>query len=88
MRDFVDAILAAIDAASLSDEEFDDLITLQVQTLNKALYLEILGVLDFRETMSGTRDRLGFYFKARGVDIGEAPSAGSSKIYLGDDLCS
>lgn len=83
----MDAILAAIGAESLNDEEFE-LITIESQAYTKALYTEILLVLDSREAVSNTRDRLGFYFKARGVDIGEPPPAGSSKIYLGDDLCS
>lgn len=87
MRDFVDAILAAIGAASLNDDELE-LITQESQTYTKALYTEVLLVLDSREAVSNTRDRLGYYFKARGVDIGDTPSAGSSKIYLGDDLCS
>ena len=84
MRDFINAILSAIGSASLNDEEFE-IITIESQTLTKALYLEIMLVLDSRETVSNTRDRLTYYFKARGVEVSE-PSAANSNIFLGADL--
>lgn len=84
MRDYIDAILDAIDAASLNDEEFDTF-TIEVETLTAPLYQEILRVLDDRETMSLTRDRLTAYFKAYGVQVTEPPAA-KSQIYLGDAL--
>lgn len=86
MRAFVNSILALIGAASLNDEEFE-LIEQTSQTLTKELYTEIMLVLDSRESVSSTRDRLTFYFKARGVEV-TAPSAAKSEIYLGDTLCS
>ena len=86
MRNFIDAILTAISAASLNDEEWA-MITISSQTYTKALYLEIAAVIDSRG-ISSALERLGFYFKARNVDIGDAPSTGKSNIYLGDDLCS
>lgn len=86
MRDFIDAILAFIDAASLNDDEFD-LVTVTDQAYNDALYTNVLLILDSRESVSSVRDRLGFYFKARGVDISETPAA-KSQIYLGGSLCS
>ncbi len=42
-------------------------------------------VLDAREVVSNTRDRLGYYFQARGVTI-TTPSAAVSQIYIGSDL--
>lgn len=86
MRNFVNAILSVISAASLNDEEFA-LITETSQTYSAALYAEIMLVLDSREAVSNTRDRLTAYFKARGATVTE-PSAGTSEIYLGDVLCS
>lgn len=74
-----------IGAASLNDEEFE-LITVEVQAYTAELYTEIMLVLDSREAVSNTRDRLTSYFEARGVEVTE-PSAGVSKIYLGDSLC-
>lgn len=86
MRDFVDAILSAISTATLTDDEFE-MITIEDQDYTAALYAEILAVIDSREAISNVRDRLGFYFQAKGVEI-TAPSAGSSNIYIGSDLCS
>lgn len=86
MRDFVDAILAVISSASLNDDEFE-LITIETQAYTAALYAEIMLVLDSRESVSSTRDRLTFYFKAKGVEVTQ-PSAGVTNIYCGDDLCS
>lgn len=86
MRDFIDAILAFIDAASLNDDEFE-MITISELAYTKPLYSEILLVLDSREAVSSTRDRLGFYFKARGVELEPTPAASKSEIYLGGSLC-
>lgn len=85
IRDFIDAILAVIGASSLTDEEFG-YITVEDETYTAELYTEIILVLDTREAVSNTRDRLTAYFTARGVAVTE-PSAGVSKIYLGDALC-
>lgn len=85
MRDFVNAILSFIGSASLNDEEFE-LITITSQTYTAALYAEIMLVLDSREAVSNTRDRLTAYFTARGVQV-TTPSVANSKIFIGDGLC-
>lgn len=85
MRAFVDAILAVIDAASLTTEEFG-YIEQTAETYTAALYAEILLVLDTRESISDTRSRLTSYFKALGVAV-VAPAASKSNIFLGDTLC-
>lgn len=85
MRDFVDAILAFIGSASLNDDEFD-LITETSQTYTAALYTEVMLVLDSRESVSSTRDRLTAYFTARGVVV-SAPATAQSQIFLGAGLC-
>lgn len=87
MRNFIDAILAVISAASMNDDEFG-MITIEVQAYTKELHDEIMVVLDSREAVSNTRDRLTLYFRARGVDVGTPAPVGSSKIFLGDGLCS
>lgn len=84
MRDFIDAILAFICASSLTDEEFATF-TISLQVYTEDLYNEILSVLDSRESVSNTRDRLTYYFQARGVEVTE-PSAGKSNIYVGSVL--
>lgn len=87
MRDFIDAILTTIAASSLTDEEYSEYITITSQTYTAALYTEILLVLDSREAVSNTRDRLKYFFQARGVEVTTATVA-RSQIYLGADLCS
>jgi hypothetical protein len=86
MRDFVDAILAFIGTASLNDDEFE-LIEETAQSYTAELYADMLEVLDEREAISSVRDQLTAYFTARGVEV-TASSAGTSKILIGDDLCS
>lgn len=85
MRAFLNAILAFIDAASLSDEEFDS-IDLEDQEYTSVVYDELLAVLDSRETVSNTRDRLRYYFLAKDVEISETEAA-ETNIYAGDVLC-
>ena len=81
IRVFIDAILAFIVAESLTDEEFATF-TISSQTYTEALYLEILAVLDSRELVSSTRNRLTLYFEARGVEV-EETSSGVSNITVG-----
>ncbi len=53
------------------------------------LFGELVLLLNSREAVSDTRDRLAFYFKARGTDVSAtAPAAvtGTSRIYIGEDL--
>ena len=85
IRDFLNAILAFIGAASLSDDEFNSL-DLEVQTYSVEVYEGLLSVLDSREMVSNTRDRLRYYFLARGVEVQES-SAGMSNIWAGSVLC-
>ncbi len=58
------------------------------QAYTAELYTEIRLVLDSRESVSNGRDRLRYYFLARDVALPGETAAGTSKIYLGDDLCS
>lgn len=87
IRSFIDSILLVIGAASMNDDEYA-MITTGELAYTKELYTEILLVLDSRETVSSDRDRLGFYFKARGIAIDPAPPASKSLIYIGGSLCS
>jgi hypothetical protein len=86
IREFVDAILAFIGASSVTDSEFE-LITEEDEVYSPELYAQMLAVLDTRELVSNTRDRLTYYFQAANATINET-DAGVSKIFLGDDLCS
>jgi len=84
LRAFLDAILSFINTTSLTDVEFATIESTS-QTYTEAVYLELLAVLDSRETVSTTRDRLRYYFLARGVSVGES-SVASSNIFVGDEL--
>jgi hypothetical protein len=84
MREWIDAILSVIGAASLSDEEFESL-TIVFYGYDLATYNAILAVLDARETVSSTRDRLRYYFMGAGVEIGESVPA-KSNILVGEVL--
>ena len=74
-----------IGATSLTDEEFDAL-TIEAVNLDVATYEALLAVLDSRELVSNTRDRLRYYYLARGVEVAEV-SAGRSNIFVGAALC-
>lgn len=82
MREVINALLAMIGATSLTDNEFNSL-TIEVFALDVASYNAVLAVLDSRELVSNTRDRLRYYFLARDVQVGELPAPGSSNILVG-----
>jgi hypothetical protein len=86
MRSFIDGILGVIGAASMSDDEFN-MITVGELEYTKELYAEMLIVLDSRESVSSDRDRLGHYFKARGIAIDPPAVASKSQIFVGGSLC-
>ncbi len=86
MRDFLDAILSFIGAASLSDDEFAS-IDLDTQTYDVASYQALHTILTAREQVSNLRDRLKYYYMAKDVPVADATTA-ASKIFIGDVLCS
>jgi hypothetical protein len=68
----------------LNDEEFE-MITVTVPSYSKELYTEIMLVLDSRQSVNATRDRLTFYFRAKGAVVTE-PTAAKSQIFIGSGL--
>lgn len=88
MRAFLDAILAAIDASSLTDDEFayEEVAALTVQDYSETTYAAMLAVLDAREVVSTDRDRLKGYFASKGTFV-EQTSAARTEIFLGAGLC-
>ena len=88
MRDFLDAILDFIDAASLTDVEFDALDTALVQAYSKEIYLALRDILEARDSVSDTVKRLKLYFIAKGVDISDTPKIPTphSNIFIGSEL--
>lgn len=85
IRDFLDAILAFIGASSLTDDEYIT-IELEDQVYTSETYAALLTIIDARELVSNTRERLTAYFTARGVSVSQT-SAGRSNIYAGSVLC-
>lgn len=83
-RAFYNTILRVIGAPTLTDDEFDAL-TISGKAFSEEIYLGLLAVLDARETVSSERDKLTYYFKARGVDVAQT-SAGKSNILIGASL--
>ena len=77
--------MSFIEAASLSDEEFES-IELDDEEYSVEVYEALLAILDARESVSNTRDRLQYYFLARGVET--SALEGTSNILVGDVLCS
>lgn len=84
MREFLDAILEAISAASLTDDEYNT-IGLESAGHDVETYNALLALLDSRELISSSRDRLTAYFVARGVSVVES-SAAKSNIFVGSGL--
>lgn len=84
MRDTLNAILAFIGSASLTDAEFNAL-TLESTEDAREVYEALSQVLSARESVSTMIDRLTAYFKAKGYDF--TPAQGKSNIFLGGPLC-
>lgn len=83
VRELSNQILGFVGSTSLTDAEFT------FGALNASytpeLYAALLGVLDGREGVSNSRDRLRYFFLARGIEVGEL-AAKSSNIFLGAAL--
>lgn len=88
MRTFLDAILAFINAESLTDEEFES-IELTEQVYTKEVYLALRTILEARELVSDQVKRLKLYFIAKGVDVSSTPTVPTAKsnIFIGSGLC-
>lgn len=80
----INALFLQIGATSLTDVEFDSL-TIETAAADLATYNALLAVLDSRETVSNARDRLRYYFLARGVEIAVS-TGGTTKIFVGSVL--
>lgn len=88
MRDFLDAILAFINAESLTDEEFEGVELEGTPSYTKETYLALRTVLEARESVSDAVKRLKLYFIAKGVDVSSTPSIPTprSNIFIGSGL--
>lgn len=89
MRAFLNAVLAFVGAASLTDLEYAsiDQTGLVAQEYSQALYTQLATVLVDRAAESTIKDRLLFFFKAKGVTIADTVPEAKSNIYIGSVLC-
>lgn len=87
MRNFLDAIMQFISAATLSDEEFATASSLPDDPGEYTIevYNVCLAIVDGRELVSGTRERLAHLFEAKGISITQDPIQ-KSNIFIGSPL--
>lgn len=85
MRDFINAVLAFIGTSSLTDLEFDAL-TIEAAGYDAATYTAILAVVDAREAVSNTRDRLRYVFLAKNVSLPAETEGRKSNLLVGGVL--
>lgn len=81
MRTFLNNILAIIGSTSLTDGEFATVLSTTVE-YSQSTYDDLASVLESRESVSTTIDRLNAYYLARGVTI-EALETGKTNIFIG-----
>lgn len=81
LREFFNAILTVIGGTSLTDLEYATMSGTPGYTL--ANYEQLAAVIKSRESVSGLLDRATFYFKARGTEIPDPATNGSSNILIG-----
>lgn len=87
MRDFLDAILTAIDSESLTDLEFESMTLPETPAYTLEIYTAMQTVLESRENVSGAGKRLKSYFIARGADLSPpGTNTPNSQIFLGCGL--
>lgn len=88
MRDFLDEILAFINAESLTDDEFDLLPEGTVQSYNEYVYQYLRSILQARESVSSMLNKLKSFFIAKGVSVSSTPVKDPvSNMFMGSPLC-
>ena len=85
MRDFINSILAFIGTTAVTDAEFA-MIRAITPVYDQDLYIDLVAILDSREAVTTTRDRLRYFFLARGIPVGPVPITGKSRILVGEVL--
>jgi len=86
MRVWLNAILAFIGTASLTDLEFNAIDTdvLTLNTYNTAVYSALSAVITSRGDAGNMQTRLVSFFKAKGLEV--SADIAVSNIYLGSVL--
>lgn len=86
MRDFLDSILAFIGSESLTTEEFETVPEDHGATYSPESYSDLKTILDSRESVSETHERLKAVYRAKGIVITDSAVTPQSNIYIGDEL--
>lgn len=84
MRDFLDAILDFIVASSLTDVEFETVVS-EIPILDQNTFDDLSRILATRDLVSTYQARLLAYYTAKGVVVSTTPIP-NSQIYIGDVL--
>lgn len=88
MRIFLDAILAFVGASSLTDDEYVIVQAAIADTSDNLENYKILdAILSARELVSNARERLRYYYLAKGFAVGGLDT-GKTNILIGASLCS
>lgn len=87
MRDFLNTVLAFIGAENLTDDEFDAL-TIEDTDSDSDNYGALLAVLNSRDSVSNTKNRLAYYYQAKGLLILADENAQSNILLGGAIPCS
>ncbi len=84
MREILNGVLQAIGAESLTDNEWESIEDTDLAE-NVARYTALDAILFARESVSTIRDRLRYYYLAKGTELPTVAS-GSSNVLVGLDI--
>jgi len=87
VRNSMSLILIAVGSSALTDEEWDGL-AFTGEALTVEGYDALVSILESRENVSNSLQRLEYYYLSRGIDISGAADTEStdSVLFLGSDL--
>lgn len=88
MRSWLNAILGFIGATSLTDEEYDSInfLNLETNVYNQAAYEQLALILKERESVSTMQERLVGFFQAKGLTSVAKIDTAQSNILVGIPL--
>lgn len=81
MRSFLNSVLAAVGAVSLTDAEFNSVVA-SIAAYNQETYDDLSRILSDREAVSDTQDRLRYHYIENGFDVA-GNDTGRSNIFIG-----
>ena len=85
VRDWINKIIGIIEESSLTDSEFATVKSTTIEYTQKT-FDEIALILDSRGSISDSRKRLAFLYKAKGFNVGGGDDLAVSNIWIGSVL--